>query len=76
MRFKGHVKNALFAFALASLIAPQAEAIEIFTGANPAAHFNDDVITQVRAVRGGGGMRHGGGGGMHRGGAGMHRGGA
>ena len=65
MSFKGHVKNALFALALASLVAPQANAIEIFTGANPAAHVNDDVITKVRTARGGG-MRHGGG--MHRGG--------
>ncbi len=28
MNWKGHFKNALFALALASLIAPQAEAIE------------------------------------------------
>ena len=35
MSWKGHCKSALFALALASLIAPQAEAIEIFMGANP-----------------------------------------
>jgi hypothetical protein len=35
MRFKGHFKNALFALALASLNAPQAEATEIFTGPTP-----------------------------------------
>ena len=70
----GVFKNALFALALLGFSAPQAEAIEIFSGANPAAHMNDDMITQVRGGRGGGGgMRHGGGG--HRGG-GMHRGGA
>jgi hypothetical protein len=88
MSWKGHCKNALFALALASFIAPPAEAIEIFMGANPATHVNDDLFTQVRGGRGGGGggMRHHGGvhrgggmhGGMHRGGAygGMHRGGA
>ena len=43
MRFEGHFKNALFALALASLIAPPAEAIEIFTGANPAVQANDDL---------------------------------
>ena len=58
MSWKGHCKNALFALALASLIAPQAEAIEIFMGANPAAHVNDDLFTQVRGGRGGGGMRN------------------
>jgi len=80
----GMFKNSLFALALLGLSAPQAEAIEIFGGANPAAHLNDDVITQVRGGGrgGGGGMRHHGGamhrgGGMHRGGmhGGMHRGG-
>ena len=78
MSWKRHFKNAMFALALASLIAPQAEAIEIFTGANPAAHINDGLITQVRGGRGGGGVHRGGGhrGGMHRGGGGMHRGGA
>ena len=70
MSWKGHCKNALFALALTSLIAPQAEAIEIFMGANAATHINDDLFTQVRGGRGGGGggMRHHGGGGMHRGG--------
>ena len=72
MSWKRHCKNALFALALTSLIAPQAEAIEIFTGANAATHINDDLFTQVRGGRGGGGggggMRHHGGGGMHRGG--------
>ena len=58
----GVFKNALFALALLGFSAPQAEAIEIFSGANPAAHMNDDMITQVRGGRGGGGgMRHGGG---------------
>jgi hypothetical protein len=74
MSWKGHCKSALFALALASLIAPQAEAIEIFTGTNPATHVNDDLIMQVRGGRGGGAV-HRGGGGMHRGGS-MHRGGA
>jgi hypothetical protein len=71
MRLKDHFKNALFALALTSLIAPQAEAIEIFPGTNPAAHVNDGLITQVRAARGGG--MHRGGGGTHRGGKAMHR---
>ena len=48
MSSKPHFKNALFALALASLIAPQAEAIEIFMGANPATHVSDDLFTQVR----------------------------
>jgi hypothetical protein len=86
MSWKGHFKNSLFALALVSFSAPQAEAIEIFAGANPAAHINDDLLTQVRGGRGGGGMRHGGGGrhhgggghfaggGMHHGGGGMHHG--
>ena len=52
MSWKGHCKNALFALALASLIAPQAEAIEIFMGANPATHVIDDLFTQVRGGRG------------------------
>ena len=46
----GVFKNALFALALLGFSAPQAEAIEIFSGANPAAHMNDDMITQVRGV--------------------------
>src|SRR5208282_6748095 len=81
-------KNTLFALALAGLIAPEANAIEIFTGASPATQMDDGLLTQIRGVRHGGGggrgggMRHGGGG-MHRGGmhggaryaGGMHRGG-
>jgi len=80
MGLKGHLKNGLIALALASVIAPQAEALEIFGGASAVPHMNDDLITQVRGGRGGGGgMRHHGGGmhhgGMHRGGmhGGMHR---
>ena len=81
----GLFKNMMFALALVGFSAPQAEAIEIVGGANPAAHMNDDMITQVRAGgRGGvrhhgggnrGGMHHGGGhrGGMHRPPGGMHR---
>ena len=76
MTWKGHFKNALIALALASLNAPQAEAIEIFTGTGPATHVNDGLITEVRGGRGGGMHHRGGGhrGGMHHGG--MHRGGA
>ena len=68
----GIFKNAVFALALLGLSAPQAEAIEIFGGANPASHMNDDWISQVRGGRGGGVRHHGGGhrGGTHRG---MHR---
>ncbi len=47
MNWKGRYKNALFALALTSLVAPQAEAIEIFTGTRPAAHVNDGLVTQV-----------------------------
>jgi hypothetical protein len=75
MSGSGIFKNALFALALLSLSAPQAEAIEIFGEVNPAAHMNDDMITQVRGGRGGG-VHHRGGAGMHRGGmhhGGMHR---
>jgi hypothetical protein len=45
--------------ALAGLGAPQAQAIEVYTGASPATHLNDDLITQVRGG-GRGGVRHGG----------------
>ena len=64
MRKLGFIKRALVVVTLGAFAAPQAEAIEIFTGPSPAAHMNDDILTQVR---GGGGHRHGGGGG-HRGG--------
>ena len=73
MSTKGLFKNALFSLALVSLIVPEANAIEMYTGASPAS-LNNSLITQVRGARGGGGMRHGGGG-MQRGGGGMHRGG-
>ena len=55
MSWKGHFKNALFALALIGFNAPQAEAIEIFTGASPASHLDDGLFTQVRGGRGGGG---------------------
>ena len=72
MRWSRHFKNTLLALALAGLIVPEANAIEIYTGASPTTQMDDGFLTQIR--RGGGGMRHGGGG-MHRGGGGMHRGG-
>ena len=73
MSWSSHLKNTLFALALAGLIAPEANAIEIYTGASPATQMDDGLLTQIR--RGGGGGMHRGGGGMHRGGGGMHRGG-
>ena len=49
MSWKGHCKNALFALALTSLIAPQAEAIEIFMGANAATlHPQEYVAGRLR----------------------------
>ena len=67
MRKLGFIKRALVVVTLGAFAAPQAEAIEIFGGPNPAAHMSDDLLTQVRGGggRGGGGHRHGGGG-MHR----------
>ncbi len=83
MRWVSPFRSALFAFALASLIAPEeAGAVEIFTGPGPTmqTHMDDGLLTQVQR-RGGGGMRRGGGGGHRGGGArfaggGAHRGGA
>ena len=78
MKGLSFVKRAVAIATICALGAPQAGAIEIFGGPNPAAHMSDDLLTQVRGGggRGGGGHRHGGGG-MHRGGmhGGMNRGG-
>jgi len=71
MKGFGLMTQAVVIATLYAFGSPQAEAIEIFAGPSPAAHMNDDVLTQVM---GGGGHRHAGGGG-HRGGGGMHRGG-
>lgn len=71
MKGFGLIKQAVVIATLCAFGSPQAEAIEIFAGPSPAAHMNDDVLTQVM---GGGGHRHAGAGG-HRGGGGMHRGG-
>ncbi len=79
-------KNTLFALALAGLIVPEANAIEIFTGASPATQMDNGLLTQIRGGRrrrasrrcgsiGAGGMHRGG---MHGGAryaGGMHRGG-
>jgi hypothetical protein len=65
MRWKGCFRNALFALALAGLIAPDANAIEIFTGASSASPMGDGLITHAQVRTRGGGPRHGGG---HRGG--------
>src|SRR6516165_10358898 len=83
MSLKRHLRSTLVVLALAGLIAPEADAIEIFTAPSPVAHMDNGLITQVR---GGGGMRRGGGGGMRAGGmrggggarfaGGAHRGGA
>ena len=73
MSWSSHLKNTLFALALAGLIAPEANAIEIYPGASPATQMDDGLLTQIRGGGRGGGGR--GGGGMHRGGGGMHRGG-
>ena len=70
MRLSGCARNTLFALALIGFGAPPVEAVEIVSGAPPAAQVSDGLMTQVRAVRhGGGSMRHGG---THRPG-GMHR---
>ena len=45
MSWKGHCKNALFALALASLIAPPAEALEIEE------HLQVSALTGVLPVR-------------------------
>ena len=71
MRWTSPFRNALLAFALAILVAPEeAGAIEIFTGTGPTmqAHMDDGLLTQVQR-RGRGGMRRGGGGGYRGGGA-------
>ena len=71
-------RGALVTVTLSCFGLPQAEAVEIFSPPGLAAHMNDDMVTQVRGGRGGGGRgggMHRGGGGMHRGGGGMHRGG-
>ena len=74
MRKLDFIKRALVVVTLSAFVAPQAEAIEVFSAGTSATHLDDGWITQVRGGggRGGGGMRHGGGG-MHRGGGGMHR---
>ncbi|HZZ63181.1 MAG TPA: hypothetical protein VFE63_18780 [Roseiarcus sp.] len=64
MSWKGRFRNGLFALALAGLVAPEANAIEIFTGTDPAVHMSDGLVTQVIAP---GGMRHRGN--VHRGAA-------
>jgi hypothetical protein len=65
MSWKGRLRNGLFALALAGLIAPEANAIEIFTGANAAGHMGDGLVTQATSP--GGGTRQGRRGGVHRG---------
>ncbi len=65
MSWKGRFRNGLFALALAGLIAPQANAIEIVTGANAAGHLGNGLITYAQVRTRGGGPRHGG---AHRGG--------
>ena len=75
MKRSGLFTNALFALALLGFNAPQAEAIEIYSGENLSAHFGVGVIDHVRAGGRGGGQRHHGGAGA-RGGGGAHRGAA
>ena len=70
----GCVRSALFALALAGFSAPPAEAVEFVDGAQLSSQGSDGLLTQVRAVRHGGGGHRGGGyrGGAHRP-AGVHR---
>ncbi|HTR13816.1 MAG TPA: hypothetical protein VMI72_11325, partial [Roseiarcus sp.] len=72
MSWSSQFKNVLVAVSLAALGAPEAGAIEIYSGANAAAHMDDGLLTQARAGRGGGGVHRGGAhrgmhGGAHRG---------
>src|SRR5574337_1222661 len=54
------VKTACVAAMLASLAVPEAQAIEIMGGANPAAQLADGVISKVVVARRGGAVYHGG----------------
>jgi len=57
----------MFALALIGFSAPPVEAVEIVSGTPPTGHVTDGLLTQVRAVRhGGGGHRGGRPGGAHR----------
>jgi hypothetical protein len=65
MHWKGRFRNGLLALVLAGLIAPEANAVEIFTGANAAGHMGDGLVTLAQVRVRSGGARHGG---PHRGG--------
>ena len=80
MTWSNLIKGACAAAALSGFALPQANAIEIFGGPNPAARMSDGVISKVVVVRRGGGAYHGGvyrgpHGGVYRGGT-VYRGGA
>ena len=63
MRKLDFIKRALVVVTLSAFVAPQAEAIEVFSAGTSTTHLDDGWITQVRGGGGrGGGMRHGGGG--------------
>jgi hypothetical protein len=71
MNWSSQLRNVLVALSLIGLGAPEAQAIEIYSGTSAFAHMNDETLTLVRGGRGGGGR---GGGGMRHHGGGMHRG--
>jgi len=80
MKWSNLIKGACAAAALSGFALPQANAIEIFGGPNPAARMSDGVISKVVVVRRGGAAYHGGvyrgpHGGVYRGGT-VYRGGA
>jgi len=60
MSWKGRFRNALFALALAGLVAPEANAIEIVAGANSAGHTGDGLVTRAQVRTRGAGPRRGG----------------
>jgi hypothetical protein len=82
MKWSDLVKGGCAAIALCCFCLPQAKAIEIVQGSNPAVGMNDGMISKVVIVRGGGvhrGVYHGGvyrgpHGGVYRGGT-VYRGG-
>jgi hypothetical protein len=71
MSWSGWMRTVAFALALIGFSAPPVEAVEFIGGAGPAAQMSDGLLTQVRAVRHGGGHRGGArpGGGHRPGGA-------
>ncbi len=59
MSWSGCMRTAAFALAIIGFSAPPVEAVEFIGGAGPASQMSDGLLTQVRAVRHGGGHRGG-----------------